>query len=117
MLTPPGRQPSRPVPLPLRHSLLGSVAVIVHGIRYFYCLGGHALAVAGYQPGPSLTTRRFPPPWSFNYSPSTRPTQCSSRISSAMLVRESRTSSANGAFGRHDRHDNAGMRLLTAALG
>jgi hypothetical protein len=35
-----------------------------HGIRYFYCLGGHALAVAGYQPGPSLTTRRFPPPWS-----------------------------------------------------
>ena len=32
-----------------------------HGIRYFYCLGGHALAVAGYQPGPSLTTRRFPP--------------------------------------------------------
>src|SRR5215470_19269026 len=62
MLTPPGRQPSRPVPLPLRHSLLGSVAVIVHGIRYFYCLGGHALAVAGYQPGPSLTTRRFPLP-------------------------------------------------------
>jgi len=37
-----------------------------HGIRYFYCLGGHALAVAGYQPGPSLTTRRFPPPWSTN---------------------------------------------------
>jgi hypothetical protein len=29
MLTPPERQPSRPVPLPLRHSLLGSVAVIV----------------------------------------------------------------------------------------
>jgi hypothetical protein len=41
--------------------------------------------------------------------------RCSSRISSAMLVRESRTSSANGAFGRHDRHDNAGMRLDTAA--
>jgi hypothetical protein len=37
------------------------------------------------------------------------------RISSAMLVRESRTSSANGAFGRHDRHDSAGMRLLTGA--
>ena len=32
-----------------------------------------------------------------------------------MLVRERRTSSANGAFGRHDRHDNAGMRLVTAA--
>ena len=35
------------------------------------------------------------------YSPSTR-RRCSSRISSAMLVRESRTSSAKGAFGRHD---------------
>ena len=50
------------------------------------------------------------------HSPSTR-RRCSSRISSAMLVRESRTSSANGAFGRHDRHDDAGMRLLTAASG
>jgi hypothetical protein len=48
------------------------------------------------------------------YSPSTR-RRCSSRISSAMLVRDSRTSSANGAFGRHDRQDNAGMRLVTAA--
>src|SRR6516162_101747 len=48
------------------------------------------------------------------YSPSAR-FRYSSRISSAMHVRESRTSSANGAFGRHDRHDNAGMRLLTAA--
>jgi hypothetical protein len=40
---------------------------------------------------------------------------CSSRISSAMLVLDSRTSSANGAFGRHERHDSAGMRLVTAA--
>ena len=48
------------------------------------------------------------------YSPSTR-RRCSSRISSAMLVRDRRTSSANGAFGRHERHDNAGMRLVTAA--
>jgi hypothetical protein len=32
-----------------------------------------------------------------------------------MLVGDSRTSSANGAFGRHDRQDNAGMRLVTAA--
>jgi hypothetical protein len=32
-----------------------------------------------------------------------------------MLVFESRTSSANGAFGRHERQDNAGMRLVTAA--
>jgi hypothetical protein len=32
-----------------------------------------------------------------------------------MLVRESRTSPANGAFGRQDRHDSAGMRVLTAA--
>jgi hypothetical protein len=37
------------------------------------------------------------------------------RISSAMLVRESRTSSANGAWGRHERQDSAGMRLVTAA--
>jgi len=29
MLTRPEHQPSHPVPLPLRHSLLGSVAVIV----------------------------------------------------------------------------------------
>ena len=36
----------------------------------------------------------------FPYSPSTR-RRCSSRISSAMLVRDRRTSSANGAFGRH----------------
>jgi hypothetical protein len=50
----------------------------------------------------------------FLYSPSTR-RRCSSRISLAMLVRESRTT--NGAFGRHERHDNAGMRLLTAASG
>jgi hypothetical protein len=48
------------------------------------------------------------------YSPSTR-RRYSSRISSAMLVRDRRTSSANGAFGRHDRHDSAGMRLVTAA--
>ena len=39
------------------------------------------------------------------------------RISSAMLVFDSRMSSANGAFGRHERHDNAGMRLVTAAFG
>jgi len=44
------------------------------------------------------------------YSPSTR-RLCSSRISSAMLVRDSRTSSANGAFGGHDRQDNAGTSL------
>jgi hypothetical protein len=52
----------------------------------------------------------------FLYFPSTH-RRCASRISSAMLVRESRTNSANGAFGRHDRQDNAGMRLLTAASG
>ena len=37
------------------------------------------------------------------------------RISSALLVGERRTSSANGAFGRHERHDNDGIRLVTAA--
>jgi hypothetical protein len=50
------------------------------------------------------------------YSPSTRRV-CSMRISSAMLVRDRRTSSANGAFSRHERLDNAGMRLVTAASG
>ena len=30
-----------------------------------------------------------------------------------MLVREKRASSANGAFGRHERHEVLGMRLLT----
>jgi hypothetical protein len=53
--------------------------------------------------------RRFPPPWSDDYSPT--------RISSAMLVRESRTSSANGTFGLHERQDSGGMRLDTAASG
>jgi hypothetical protein len=32
-----------------------------------------------------------------------------------ILVFESRTSSANGAFGRHERHDSAGIRLVTGA--
>jgi hypothetical protein len=31
-----------------------------------------------------------------------------------MLVRDNRTSSANGAFGRQDRQDSAAIRLLTA---
>jgi hypothetical protein len=39
----------------------------------------------------------------------------SMRISSAMLVRDSGTSSANGAFGRHERQDSEGMRLVAAA--
>jgi hypothetical protein len=33
-----------------------------------------------------------------------------------MLVRDNRMSSVNGAFGRHERHDSAGMRLITAAF-
>jgi hypothetical protein len=49
-------------------------------------------------------------------TPGTR-RRCSSRISSAMLVREGRASSANGAFGRRERQDSAGMRLLTTASG
>jgi hypothetical protein len=48
------------------------------------------------------------------HSPNTR-RLCSSRISSPMLVCDSRTNSANGAFGRHERQENAGMRLVTAA--
>jgi hypothetical protein len=46
-------------------------------------------------------TRRFLPPWSVDHPSSRR--VCSIRISSAMLVRDRRTSSANGAFGRHAR--------------
>ena len=40
-----------------------------------------------------------------SHSPSTC-RRCPSRISSAMLVRDSRTSSANGALGRHERQDS-----------
>lgn len=41
----------------------------------------------------------------------------SARNSSAMLVRDNRTNSANGACGRHERHESEGMRLVTAASG
>ena len=51
-----------------------------------------------------------------SYSPDARRAR-SSRNSSVMLALESRTSSANGAFGRQERHDSAGMRLVTAASG
>jgi hypothetical protein len=61
-----------------------------------------------------VTARRFPLPRSVDHSLSTRRV-CSIHISSAMLVRDSCTSSANGAFGRHDRYESAGMRLVTAA--
>jgi hypothetical protein len=40
-----------------------------------------------------------------------------SRISSAMLLSERRTSSANGACSRHDRQESAGMRLVSADQG
>jgi hypothetical protein len=50
----------------------------------------------------------------FDYSPKIR-RLFSIRISSAMLVGERRTSSANGAFGRHERHDSDGIKLLIAA--
>jgi hypothetical protein len=39
------------------------------------------------------------------------------RISSATLVFDSRTSSANGACGRHDRQESAGMRPVSADQG
>src|SRR5438874_1595264 len=54
-------------------------------------------------------THDLPPTWGTPALPSDR--------SSAMLVRDSRTSSANGAFGRHERQDSAGMRLVTPASG
>jgi hypothetical protein len=59
-------------------------------------------------------TDRGERPWSVDHLLSTRRV-CSIRISSAMLVRDSRTSSANGAFGRHERQDSDGMRPVTAA--
>jgi hypothetical protein len=50
------------------------------------------------------------------YSPSTaRPR--STFHSSMTLDRDKRRSSANGAFGRQERQDSAGMRLVTAASG
>jgi hypothetical protein len=36
-------------------------------------------------------------------------------MSSAILVRDNRTRSAKGAFGRHDLPDSAGVRVVTAA--
>ena len=42
---------------------------------------------------------------------------CRSCSSSAMLLSERRTSSANGACGRQERHDSAGMRLPIADHG
>jgi hypothetical protein len=47
-------------------------------------------------------------------SPRTRRV-CSIRTSSAMPVLDRRTSSANGAFGRHERQDSDGIRLVIAA--
>jgi len=49
------------------------------------------------------------------YSPSTR-RRCSSRMSSAMLVLDSRTSSANGALGPHERQDSEGKLRVQAVL-
>jgi hypothetical protein len=56
----------------------------------------HTVALLEIEAAPGLhpaktsslrTTRRFPPPWSVDHSPSAR-RRCSSRISSAMIVRE-----------------------------
>lgn len=62
---------------------------------------------SGYDAKPPRQSRRklrLPAP-RLSHSPSTC-RRCSSRISSAMLVRDSRTSSANGALGRHERQDS-----------
>jgi hypothetical protein len=49
----------------------------------------------------SCNPRAGPGPYGFrNWRP------CSARISFAMLVGDSRRSSANGAFGRHKRHES-----------
>ena len=52
-----------------------------------------------------MMARRSPPPWFVDHAPSTRRVR-SIRISSAMLLFDSRTSSANGAFGRHEPQDS-----------
>jgi hypothetical protein len=73
----------------------------------------HPITAIANRRAPQLGRRRcprhtaFPPPWSVDHSPNTRRV-CSIRISSAILVRDSRTNSANGAFGRHDLHDSDG---------
>ena len=50
-----------------------------------------------------------PGPYGFN-----SPRPFSTRISSAILIGDRRTSSANGGSGRPERHDSAGMRPVTA---
>src|SRR6516225_5913976 len=91
-----------------------------HSTTEFRCplwgFGTHILILHAFSIFPTYYPHAYPLVEFARYSPSTR-RRCSSRISSAMLVRDNQTSSANGAFGRHDRHDSAGMRLLTAASG
>jgi hypothetical protein len=88
---------------PLALNKVGSRSVPNEGrriLRYRFFRGTFAIAQYARFIGPHF--------------PSTR-CLCSSRISSAMLVPDRRTSSAKGAFGRHERQDSAGMRLVTAA--
>jgi hypothetical protein len=77
--------------------------------RGFWLRSKSATADWGSRPRDS---KRLPAPRI--HSPNTRRVR-SIRISSAMLVRDSRTSLAKGAFGRHERQDSAGIRLVTAA--
>jgi hypothetical protein len=51
-----------------------------------------------------------------HHSPNARRV-CSSYSPSATLLSARQMSSANGAFGRQDRHDSAGMRLVSTAKG
>ena len=65
MLVPSEREPSHPVPGPLRHRLLGSVvvlAVTAIGLVITYAVT-HWLWLVIHQ-GPALTARRLLPPWS-----------------------------------------------------
>jgi hypothetical protein len=69
----------------------------------FWGFGAHIVILQAFSTLPLCYPHAYPLAEFARYSPSTC-RRCSSRISSAMLVRDSRTSSANGAFGRHERH-------------
>ena len=79
----------------------------------FWGFGTHILILHAFSTLPTFYPHAYLAEFA-RYSPSTR-RRCSSRISSAMLVCDRRTSSANGAFGRQERHESEGMRLVTAA--
>lgn len=78
------------------------------GIQHLACFGFrtseyNGSRLAGRAPFSRVTTFVAD-----TYSPSTRRV-CSMRSSSAILLRDNCMSSANGALGRYERHESAGM--------